>query len=277
MIIPVILDTCTIINLLRIDEEDKFLYNMLIKLDLNICQKVYQETYKTINQKTFTESQKEYIDSLVPTFGAYIKNIDESFKEEYSDRIRSFCSYHKDNGEFYSTLLSLYLCRENGCRVCFYTDDYPAKETFYNYFTFQQIGTIGDTVDLLLLLYWSNTDFKLIKLKKYLFDLYSEFATPIKVLFDKICENKEQWINDMPRDKKLCDNLYNIEIALKDVNLSLINKTIAFFSENKSKYKEICKLLDAYPTLLSDAGVAKKLKEIINYTRLHTIYKKEQC
>ena len=55
MIIPVILDTCTIINLLRIDEEDKFLYNKLIKLDINICPKVYQETYKTINQKTFTE------------------------------------------------------------------------------------------------------------------------------------------------------------------------------------------------------------------------------
>ena len=119
-------------------------------------------------------------------------------------------------------------------------------------------------------------------LDEYLFDdthhsYVFKYKNTCIIVDDNICENKGQWINDMPRDRKLYDNLYNLEIALKDVDLSLINKTIAFFSENKSKYKEICKLLDAYPTLISDAGVAKKLQEIINYTRLHTIYKKEQC
>lgn len=273
MIIPVILDTCTIINLLRIDE-DKFLYNLLIKLDINICQQVYHEAYHTINQKEFTESQKDYINPLIPTFAKYIRDIDDNFKEKYIGNINSFCSYHKENGELYSTLLSLYLCRENGCRVYFYTDDYPAKETFSNYFSFQQIGTIGDTVDLLLFLYWGNTDFKWERLKKYLRDLYSEFATPIKTLFNKVSENKEHWIHKSPRDQMLYDNLHKLEIGLKDVNFDELNAGIEFFHTNKDKYKEICNLLATYSNLKSDAGVAKKLHNIINYTRKHTIYKK---
>ena len=35
MRLPIVLDTCTILNLLRIDE-DEFLYKKLIKLEINI-------------------------------------------------------------------------------------------------------------------------------------------------------------------------------------------------------------------------------------------------
>lgn len=54
MKLPIVLDTCTILNLLRIDEDDEFLYKKLIKLNINICQKVFEEANKNINTKHFS-------------------------------------------------------------------------------------------------------------------------------------------------------------------------------------------------------------------------------
>ena len=124
MKLPIVLDTCTILNLLRIDEDDEFLYKKLIKLNINICQKVFEEANKNINTKHFSNSQKKYISSHIPYFGTYILTCDERFESEYKAKIKQFCNYKKENGEFYSALISLYLCRNKNCRLYFYTDDH---------------------------------------------------------------------------------------------------------------------------------------------------------
>ena len=274
MILPIVLDTCSLLNLLRIDEEDEFLFKKLTSLNINICECVYKEAFNNIDKDGFNNQQRDYISKQIPKFSKFKRSIDEDFQNQYTDEIKKFCNYKKDNGEFCSTLLSLYMCREDQCRLYFYTDDYPAKKTFANFFIYQQIGTIGDTVDLLLFMYWIDKDFKWEKLIKYLKDLYSEYATPIKLLLNKICENKERWLINKPRDKKLYDNLCKLEVGLRDIDFDKINSGIKYFNENRTNYKEIYGLIETYPKLQSDAGVANKLHDIIIYTRSNIIYKK---
>ena len=48
MRLPIVLDTCTILNLLRIDD-DEFLYKKLMKLEINICQSVFEEANRNLS------------------------------------------------------------------------------------------------------------------------------------------------------------------------------------------------------------------------------------
>ena len=89
------------------------------------------------------------------------------------------------------------------------------------FFNYQQIGVIGDTIDLLVFLYWSNPDFNQQKLKKYLQNLLSEFATPFKEFHDRFMEKKDGWITSNIKNKKLKENLDKIENGLERLNVSI--------------------------------------------------------
>ena len=266
MILPVILDTCTMINLLRIDEEDEFLFRKLKKLTLSISDCVYNEAQRNVNQKPLTMEQRDYIMQRLPAFAEYIKCPDDKIKNDYSDELKKFCNYTKDNdnGELHSTLLSLHLCRKEETRLFFYTDDFPAKKQFFPYFAYQQIGTIGDSVDLLLFLFWSGTDFNEKRLKTYLQSLYSEYATPLKKFSNKITVNKDSWTKSKPRDAKLRDNLSKIENGCSDLNFIILNEAITFFKTKKSQYKEIYNVIKEYPDIDTETEITVKIKDIRN-------------
>ena len=101
MKLPIVLDTCTILNLLRIDEDDEFLYKKLIKLNINICQKFFEEANKNINTKHFSNSQKKYISSHIPYFGTYILTCDERFESEYKAKIKAMDEkYYEEQHNF---------------------------------------------------------------------------------------------------------------------------------------------------------------------------------
>lgn len=53
---PVILDVCTIINLLRIDGEDEFLFRTLKSLNLNIANIVYEEVNNNIRKNSLSKN-----------------------------------------------------------------------------------------------------------------------------------------------------------------------------------------------------------------------------
>lgn len=277
MILPIVLDTCTILNLLRIDEEDEFLYKKLRKLDIRICRTVYDEANKNVNIKNFSEDQKEYILSHTPHFGKRIYNCEEyfEFEEEYKDNIKQFCNYKKENGEFYSTLICLHICRKENRRLYFYTDDYPAKLTFDSYFNYQQIGTIGDTVDLLVFLYWINPDFNQQKLEKYLRNLLSEFAPSFKKFHNQFTEKKQAWITNNVKNIKMIENLNGIEDGLKKLDLGKIETGIAFFRDHIRirVYRDINSFLDSYLDINLSGYMVVKIKETVNRLREHPIYK----
>lgn len=278
MKLPIILDTCTLLNILRIDDEDEFLFKKLSSLKINICNCVYNEAYKNIISKDgFDEQQKAYILKQMPQFARYIKSFNEDFVNQYSDEIKRFCSYTKDNGEFYSTLLSLYVCRDEDCRVFFYTDDFPAKCAFGNYFVFQQIGTVGDSVDLLLFLYWINVDFKLTQLYTYLRELYLSYAKPLSSLSKKINENKEIWVSKKIADKNF---IYHIDIlsnGIENLDFTKINEARVFFKTNKKKYSEINNLIEECSIIEAKSEIAKKIYNIKENYKNYKIYKKQGC
>lgn len=273
MKLPIVLDTCTILNLLRIDEDDEFLYKKLINLNINICQTVFEEAIKNINTKPFSDSQKKYISSHIPFLGKCILKCDEQFESEYKDRIKQFCNYKKENGEFCSTLISLYLCRDKNCRLYFYTDDYPAKTVFDSYFNYQQIGVIGDTIDLLVFLYWSNSDFKQQMLEKYLQNLLSEFAIPFKNFKGQFLEKKRVWAACNVKNKKLHENLSKIENGLEKLDFEMIEIGTDYFKKDAKSYKEINAFLDSYSDINFSGYMALKIRETISSLRKHSIYK----
>lgn len=276
MILPVVLDTCTIINLLRIDEDDEFLFKKLKNLNINISDSVYNEAQKNTNKKPLTKEQKDYITQQLPFFAKCIINPDKKFKDDYFTELKQFCNYSKENGELHSTLLSLHLCREEGSRLFFYTDDFPAKRQFAHYFSYQQIGSIGDSVDLLLFLYWSVSDFKEKQLNKYLQNLYSEYATPLKKFSNEIIINKDSWLKLNPRDIKLRENLLKIEQGYSDLNFIILNEGIEFFKTNKGKYKYINDLIDEYPDIDTESEITVKIKDIRDKLNNYKICKR-QC
>lgn len=273
MILPIVLDTCTILNLLRIDEDDEFLYKKLMKLNINLCSTVLDEINRNITRKTFTTEQIDYINTHISSLYKYIKLLDENIMSNYVDNIRQFCDYKKENGELYSVVISLHICREQKCRLYFYTDDYPAKNTFEKYFDYQQIGKIGDTVDLLLFLYWTNSDFKNRKLKYYLSKLSQEFSTPLKTFCDIISRKKNDWLKKMPRDIKLREHLLYIEEGINNYDFGKITKGVNFFKENQKKYPAIDALLDSYSNINFDGHIVSKISNIRKQMETCAIYK----
>ena len=145
-----VLDACTIVNLARIDEDDfledkvKALKAYAVAFVLDEVKKRYVPSDKTSKRQIF----------LVPYWGG-LTRIENKDVEELVESVRTVSGYsQRPNGELYSTALSLYLSRMEGEKVLFFTDDFPAKADFNSCFEFQQIGYIGDSVDLLVTLYW---------------------------------------------------------------------------------------------------------------------------
>jgi hypothetical protein len=189
-----ILDACTIINFLHIDE-DEFLIKQIRATKFSICKKVFDETYKNVfnkfrnsyyNQSSEVTSKTKEIDIKLNYFRDRIY-----FPEDYyelKDEVTKLTNYSKENGEFFSVLLSFYLSKYEEEQVAFHTDDIPAKDFFLPYFVSEKIGLINDSIDLLLFLFNQNIDFTNNDLKKYFSSLYSEYTFAISGLLKDINE-----------------------------------------------------------------------------------------
>jgi len=199
--IACILDACTVINLIHIDDESGYLINLLSQMDIYLREKVFEEVKDNVYDKIdklrknekpeahIIKSIKKDIDQKLTIFrGKQILNeeITKDFGLDYFSRIKTLTSYEKSNGEFYSTALAVYLSRERDIKLFFHTDDSPAKDEFQLFFKFQQIGYIEDTADLLVLLYRINENLSLIALDKALSDLASEYAIEVSILEKKL-------------------------------------------------------------------------------------------
>ena len=270
---PVVLDACTIINLLRIDE-DEFLFRLLCSLRLYVADLVNQEIMKNIFHNELSEEQRTYISDVLPqlqskwnSFNQTMDLIDTDF---YEENIKKFTRHTKKiNGELQSSILSLYLSRKYHSRVFFYTDDFPAKEQFKNFFEFQQIGSIGDSVDLLIFLYWNSPDFSDMKLEKFLHDLFAEYNLSVSNFIKGIDEISESYIkkkNVYKLLREIVDSFYQNEDWLGKVEE--VKKKVSSDAKLKALFvscpeERNCKLVD-------------KIKEVQKMMRDFSIYKKDK-
>ena len=242
-----ILDACTIINILHIDDEDDFLFKQLKKLHIFLPQIVMDEVYKNLRKEKVDGKKGHQIDKNIGILNSNIYEVDKASNDEIITVVKGFVNHiKKENGELYATALALKLSRDFNNRVFFYTDDYPARQEFEDFFEFQQIGHIQDSVDLLVYLYRLKKSefFPKKKLQNYLSLLSIEYSKEQKEIVD-IAETYKQKFDSVQsrrKDRALFSAIDGIIDGFYTGNKSY-EEGVRFFRGNKGKIPEMDKLL----------------------------------
>lgn len=275
MNIPVVIDACSLINLLRIDEEDDFLYKHLRLLDIHISDTVYNEFITNVFKNNIEDADKDRINALIPNIqNDFSLHHDEEIKKDigqsFIDAIVSYSEHKKRyNGEMSSTLLSLVLSRCEESRINFVTDDYPAKEQFNCFFSVQQIGEIQDSVDLLINLHWlfPKEEFPLNKLKNKLIDLRAEYNKNIKNFLDDV-SNLKQSLRKTDKEWKLLDDiLYTYYSGKYRDFVSAINAL------RECNSKKIRHVRDNMPTNNDNPEMVNKVNKVLHELEKIDVFK----
>lgn len=253
----VVLDACTIVNLARIDEGD-FLEDRVRTHRVFAIEEVLDEVKKHYVPSDKASKRQLHV---APYWGGLTK-LENKDVEELLEPVRALSNYSKRaNGELYSSALSLYLSRMEEEKVLFYTDDYPAKSDFRYCFEYQQMGYIGDSVDLLLFLYWTTPQeqFSKEELEKYLSALRGEYASKLKELQNTI----DKYASKLTSSKKEMQRRYQMEGLVKDLKsrqplTEAIKKCQNYFKDDKSALgKEINMILGYFkdcPIIVEKVG-----------------------
>lgn len=208
----IVLDACTIINLLRIDDENGFLLDLLLTQytssdSLFITEEVLLEVQRNIFANEITDEQKQQINKELPRLQLYQKkNSDITSFQEVEGFVREYSNYKNKrfNGELCSSLFCvIHHGFESNEPISFITDDYPAKEQFSELFSFLQIGIIEDTIDLLISLYKSQSSSVFTKpmLIEYISRLRSRYAQDAERLVETAKRVKGSF-NTVPLQRK---------------------------------------------------------------------------
>lgn len=271
---PIVIDACSLINLLRIDEDDNFLYKHLKSLDVHISETVYNEIKSNIFKNAISETDMKRIKTLLPLFPTVFKlHQDEDIKKDvgiqYFEQIISYTGHSKKyNGELSSSVLALVLSRYEESIVCFLTDDFPAKNEFSQFFSLQQIGLIKDSIDLLLMLHWSKSNFSRKKLESILSDLRAEYNRTQNTFVKEIVALKTNF--------KKSDAIRKI---IEDIEDSF------YFSKDVEKYekslrsiegvnnKDVKKCLSVFSNLSKQPELAQKATLVLQEMKKMDIYK----
>lgn len=193
-----ILDACTLINLLRIDQ-DEILYDHLTSFNIKIAETVYQEFNANIFKNGYTVELRDRINRYRTTLSSYIeqnKTIKANISNELCEEIKAFTLHDKEDGEFYSLLLSLYLSRYEMTQINLYTDDKPATDQFSEYFVFQQLGLLGDSIDLIIYMFCHSDKISEVDLNRFLDNLKSEYNISERVFVKEIEEYRANITNN---------------------------------------------------------------------------------
>lgn len=243
----VVLDACTIVNIARIDEDDFLEDKIKTLMNVYAVEKVLAEVKDHYVPSNKTSKRKLHV---VPYWGGLKKWGDNDVKDE-TIKVKAFLNYQKKpNGELFSAALCLYLSRMEGEKVLFYTDDYPAKTAFEDLFEFEQAGYIGDSVDLLVFLYWLSPkgQFSKDELEKYLTALRGEYTSKVKVLQEKI----NHYASTLTSSRNALKRKFEMEGLSADLMrgqklIDCINKCKKYFDSDKSVLgKDINRMLDDF-------------------------------
>lgn len=259
-----ILDACSIINLLHIDEDGK-LIERLNKLEILICEEVFKEVERNVftrigkfdriagAKSIFERKQvrKEIDQKLGVIRGWTVLNetINEDFGKDYFAKVAKMTSYKKRNGELDSTAIALALTRTEECKLFFHTDDFVAKAYFKTFYRDQQIGYIEDSADLLLLLYRLDEKFNLKELDELLSRLASEYNLEVSSLIKRL-ESFNLSAKEYQRTRKLRPNLQELLRKLRNRDFEGLNYLYEFFKKNKSKHSRIFEAFEKHKIVI---------------------------
>lgn len=257
----VVFDTCTLLNLICIDEEDNYLYKKVVARDFLIASTVCDEIKRKYKSRVPQFASKNSVEKIIGNIHSHVKNDKDILRDigsYYTDLIKYTSHIKKENGELLSAALCLLESRFHNTQVVFYTDDKPAIDEFKSYFRFQQIGHIADSVDLLIYLHWNTDSFPLSKLKEYLSRLRKEYAV-------KIFHTKKEVENICNSSKKTILHSSSLLSALENCNVEEINKYLNLI-DNKS-------IKDLFKNNSVDiCHQVRKVNEVLNTLKEYNIF-----
>lgn len=269
---PFILDACTLINIFRIDE-DEILYSHLQSYNIKIAETVLDEVKKNIYKNGWSKEIHDRIDKYLPYLVLYVEHKDDiisNFKDEDCDEIKKFTHHSKSDGEFYSLLLSLYLSRYEMTHVNLYTDDKPATDQFSEYFMFQQLGLLGDSIDLILYMFCHSDKFSEINLKRFLEKLRSEYNIRERVFVQHIEGYRSKIGNTKPNKNIIAildQVIYNYHSG------EYIKMYEAIDELERSSKKEIRQIIRKYRPDSSSSYIINKTNRILSIMARYKIFK----
>ncbi len=272
---PFILDACTLINLLRIDENE-ILYKHLQTYNIRIAGTVFNEFKKNVYKNGYTQEMHERIDRYLPNLSLLIesdeniKNNINSINNAYCDSVRELTHHNKYDGELYSLLLSLYLSRYEMVHVNFYTDDKPAMDQFREYFMIQQLGILGDSIDLLLYMFCHSDKISKIDLGRFLESLKSEYNLRERIFVQKIEEYRIK-ITNLKSRKNTIIILNSIIYNYNNGNNDELYKAIEELETYQDK--EIRQIVRTYRPHPSSAYIIDRVNNIQATLRKYNIFK----
>ncbi|MCX2478375.1 hypothetical protein OQY15_04690 [Pedobacter sp. MC2016-15] len=273
-----VLDACSVINLIHIDQ-DEFLLKKLKHLNIFVSDVVFKEIKFNIFNKLDKLKTKYSVDfdirqerkiidvklSQIRGYQVLNEQIVKELGHDFFNHVKIISDYKKENGEFYSACLALYLTRYHPTKIFFHTDDFPAKNEFDKFFNYQQIGHIEDTSDLLLLLYRLDEKFSLKQLEIALTDLFSEYVSEVVELEKKLKYIESGLTLKFKGDKIFQQKFRALIHSLVVHNFLGIGELKDFFCNNK-KYSQISDILDFYPKVFelesSKTDLLKKISDL---------------
>jgi hypothetical protein len=298
--ITCILDACTVINLLHIDE-DETLVKKLASVDYFLCETVMREigdnVFKKFDKHVALSAEHEsrrlkrkQIETSLTQFRARVYGNERVLTEmgaDFFESVKQVSGYEKDNGEFRSAALALCLSRNrpsdvhegrySEVKLFFHTDDSPAKEEFEKFYRLQQIGSIEDTVDLLILLHRLEGDtFNRTALDRALRDLQAQYASEVTSLTARLRELLENGSTEEQRDANFKGAVQGIlSLLIAGRYEALKDKREALLRQGK-KFSRVTALLDEHAAIFelkdSDVGLFSKIKEARDYIpKLHKL------
>lgn len=245
----VVLDACTILNLLRIDDETDFLLKQLKSWTLCLPQTVYNETKLHVRSDFYPPEKNDHILVVINNEFDHRKTLDADIKndlDEEFERLLKFSKHDKrENGELYCVALALFKSRWEEDTVTIYTDDYKATKEFREFCRHHRIGDIGDTLDLLTMLYWTTpeTTFQRTAYQSFLENLRAEYCHQLKNVSDSIEDYLEKQKKSRGNDRNLLENLGKIVAGYRRSDMIQMESGIRFFQEG-SRYKEVKKIVE---------------------------------
>lgn len=282
-----VLDACSIINLLYIDFDHEIIFkNLNDYFEFYISEKVINEIRNNaLVRADFLRSKKsittrEYQDLteyINITLGELYSNVftDRTLKDLYSesvyDDIHDIIGGRENKGEWYSIALSLFISRYKMSRLAFITDDLPAKDQYYSVIRNQNIGLIEDTSDFFTLMYWLCPNIDQQKFHQILQDLYAQYASGARSLGKEIKNFRSHKVK--PSNRKLDSKLSNLQYKLERLEIENIHDLRDKILLNAGKHVTPLKIIFNKNNKVFEATTNKSLLNNIR-TKIDYSYKK---
>lgn len=280
---PIILDACTLINLLRIDDEDdEFMYKRIVSLNLYLAECVHDEIKRNFDRNDISGNKKKYIERCINNLFMDLSQKKRLYKDHdiinditrsTFDELKNYSIYKKrENGELLSSALCLIASRLESDKVYFCTDDYRAVNQLIHYYTFQQSGFFLDSVDLLLLLYWSSSKFDKRMLLRCLNALWSDICQPLRKMITEIEVIRQKFSSAELRNRQLIKHVDCIIDGYYQSNMDMISESVDYILYN-SKHQALKNVTKKYYSNIIVSPLMLKIKQTRNDLNKYEIFK----